>query len=55
MCVLFLISCASRIQMLFLIRETLIVHWGKDSSHRQSLLDSRAKHKAAKAEAAKSS
>ena len=42
------VALALRLQMLFLIRETLIVHWGKDSEHRQSLLDSRAAYKAKK-------
>lgn len=47
-CAYLLRVCAPPPQMLFLIRETLIVHWGKDSDHRQSLLESRAAYKAKK-------
>lgn len=48
-------SIAQISTMLFLIRETLIVHWGKDSAHRESLLAKRKKYKENKAAAAKSS
>lgn len=42
-------SIAQISTMLFLIRETLIVNWGKDSDERRSLLNSRKAKKEAKA------